>query len=181
MICTSLLFCLTPMQSQPFEARTQRVVSSMQFDAYVPLKSAPNELITQMPRSDLVLLESGQSRIGVSGAYDSRKGAFSSRVSILGGKDRKSDSVLTLFSFVAAVDRLDTYVFSSTETLVLTSHITANQPESCSAFPIGAPVVLIFQTPGYGRKKLLYLAEMLPGMSLAPKLTSGHITPGNLR
>jgi hypothetical protein len=111
----------------------------------------------------------------VSAKYDSKNRVVASRIYIaskhIGGND-----TLKLVSFLASVDRIDSYESSSVTTVVLSGHVTDVPNESLSFLSLGDPVVLSFETNRSNPRRLLYVVEMLPGMSFAPRLTSARVT-----
>ena len=89
----------------------------------------------------------------------------------------RTDDTLNLVSFVASLDRVDSYDASSVKTVVLTGHIRDTAFDTHSVLPPGAPVVLSLEIAQRPSEKLVGAVEMLPGMSLAPTVISGSISP----
>ena len=69
---------------------------------------------------------------------------------------------------------MDRYECSSVVTFVVTGHIIETSGEALTG--VGAPIVLSLETAHRTPGKLIYVTEMLPGISFAPQLRSDRIT-----
>jgi hypothetical protein len=173
----SLLFFLTGV-SFAFVVPPTPIVTSLYFESYVLLESIPDTLLNRIAISDLSRLKSGESRVHVSATYDSQANTIVSKIDIVNTHSRsnRSKDALHLLSFLASVDRTDSYEAPPVTTVVFTGHITDTGREDRSVLAVGAPVVLSFQTARRGSNKLLDVVEMLPGISFAPTVISGRVT-----